>query len=115
MQYYPQFVYVVGWILLAGGLVISIAPLQFIIKGRSALGEDGVLHYFLAFCGSLNIVWALIMLAAASDPVRQCRRTDSTQRVGDSRRRDGDSALGAQGTLSKRTQKQGPGRSGLDL
>lgn len=67
-QYYPQFVTVLGWILLAGGLLISVAPAQFITRGRSPLGDDGVLHYFLAFSGSLNVVWGLIMLVAASDP-----------------------------------------------
>ncbi len=68
MQYYPQFVSVMGWVLLAGGVVISLPALQFITKGQSALGNDGVLHYFLAFCGSVNVVWALILLAAAGDP-----------------------------------------------
>ena len=69
MEYYPQFVSVIGWILLAGGVLISVAPLQFIFKGQSALGEDGVLHYFLAFCASLNVVWGLMLIVAASDPV----------------------------------------------
>jgi hypothetical protein len=68
MQYYPQFVGIIGWLLLAGGVVISLVPLQFITRGQSALGDDGVLHYFLAFCASLNIVWGLILLAAADEP-----------------------------------------------
>lgn len=69
IEHYPLFVNIIGWVLLAGGFVISIAPLQFITRGRSALGDDGVLHYFLAFSGSLNVVWGLIMLVAASNPI----------------------------------------------
>jgi hypothetical protein len=68
MQHYPLFVTVVGWVLVAGGIVISLPPLQFITRGQSSLGDDGVLHYFLAFCASLNLVWGLILLSAASDP-----------------------------------------------
>lgn len=69
IEYYSLFVSVIGWILLAGGVLISVAPLQFVIKGQSSLGEDGVLHYFLAFCASLNVVWGLMLIVAASDPV----------------------------------------------
>ncbi len=69
IEHYPTFVSVIGWILLAGGALISVAPFQFLIKGQSALGEDGVLHYFLAFCASLNVVWGLMLIVAASDPV----------------------------------------------
>jgi uncharacterized membrane protein len=68
MQHYSLFVTIVGWILVAGGMVISLPPFQFIARGHSPLGDDGVLHYFLAFCASLNIVWGLILLAAARDP-----------------------------------------------
>lgn len=69
MQHYSQFVGIIGWLLLAGGVLISLPPLQFITKRQSSLGDDGVLHYFLAFCASLNIVWGLILLAAADEPL----------------------------------------------
>ena len=69
IQYYPQFVSIIGWILLAGSVVISLVPLQFLTKGQSALGDDGVLHYFLAFCASLNVAWGLILIVAATDPI----------------------------------------------
>lgn len=67
LEYYDTTLTVIGWILVAGSLLLAFAPLQFLLKGESPLGSDGVLHYFLAFCASLNLVWGLLLLAGAGE------------------------------------------------
>lgn len=57
-----------GWLLVAGSVLLAFAPAQFVLKGKSPLGDNGVTHYFLAFSASLNLVWGMLLLVAARDP-----------------------------------------------
>jgi len=69
MEYLSITMTVIGWILVAGAVLLGTAPLQFLLKGESPLGREGTLHYFLAFCSSLSLAWGLILLVAADNPL----------------------------------------------
>jgi hypothetical protein len=65
LEYYATIVTVTGWVLIFGAIAIAVSPAQFLLKGSSSLGEDSVLHYFMAYSSAVQLAWGAALVIAA--------------------------------------------------
>ncbi|MBW2421633.1 MAG: hypothetical protein JRH19_24045 [Deltaproteobacteria bacterium] len=58
---------VVGWLMTLGSALLLLPAVQFLRGKKSPLALDAVGHYFVAFAGTLNLVWGLALLSTSGE------------------------------------------------
>lgn len=66
---YTVVLFVIGLIFSLGSVPLGLPVIQYLRRGQSAIGDDGVAHYFLAFSSALSLIWGLLMMQASTSPV----------------------------------------------